>query len=46
VDFPVRLREYMKVAGNRIPNAGFIISDENGFNWKVRFVRFIDRSED
>jgi serine/threonine protein kinase len=39
VDFPVRLREYMKVAGNRIPNAGFIISDENGFNWKTPTIR-------
>lgn len=35
VDFPVRLREYMKVAGSRGPGGGHIISDENGFDWDV-----------
>lgn len=36
VGFPVRLREYMKVAGSRGPGVGHIISDENGFDWDVR----------
>lgn len=34
VDFPVRLREYMKVAGSRGP-ATYIVSDENGYDWRV-----------
>lgn len=35
VDFPVRLREYMKVAANRGPGSGYIMSDENGYDWGV-----------
>lgn len=35
VNFPVRLREYMKVAGSRGPGVGHILSDENGFDWQV-----------
>ncbi|KYB28579.1 Muscle M-line assembly protein unc-89-like Protein [Tribolium castaneum] len=35
VDFPVRLREYMKVAGSRGPGVGYIVSNENGFDWHV-----------
>ncbi|CAH1108368.1 unnamed protein product [Psylliodes chrysocephalus] len=39
VDFPVRLREYMKVAANRGPGAGYIISDENGYDWATPIIR-------
>lgn len=39
VDFPVRLREYMKVAAARGPGAGYIISDENGFDWQQPVIR-------
>ncbi|XP_063930937.1 obscurin isoform X4 [Zophobas morio] len=39
VDFPVRLREYMKVAGSRGTGAGFIISHENGFDWRTPTIR-------
>ncbi|CAH1180870.1 unnamed protein product [Phyllotreta striolata] len=39
VDFPVRLREYMKVAANRGPGAGYIISDENGYDWRTPIIR-------
>lgn len=30
----------MKVAANRGPGAGYIVSDENGFDWSVRFVYY------
>lgn len=33
-DFPVRLREYMKVACNRSPGFSRTITDEN-FDWRV-----------
>lgn len=36
VDFPCRLREYMKVATNRGPGRGLILSDDSGFDWRVR----------
>ncbi|XP_057667142.1 obscurin isoform X9 [Diorhabda carinulata] len=39
VDFPVRLREYMKVAANRGPGAGYILSDENGYDWGTPIIR-------
>ncbi|CAH0545687.1 unnamed protein product [Brassicogethes aeneus] len=39
VDFPVRLREYMKVAGNRGPGAGYIVSNENGYDWNTPIIR-------
>ncbi|KRT81300.1 Fibronectin domain-containing protein, partial [Oryctes borbonicus] len=39
VDFPVRIREYMKVAANRGPGAGYIVSDENGFDWSTPVIR-------
>lgn len=35
VDFPVRLREYMKVAVNRSPGSAYILSDDNGYDWSV-----------
>ncbi|RZB39359.1 muscle M-line assembly protein unc-89-like [Asbolus verrucosus] len=38
VDFPVRLREYMKVAGSRGPGT-FIVSSEDGFDWKTPTIR-------
>lgn len=34
-DFPVRLREYMKVACNRSPGYSRTIAEENGFDWRV-----------
>ncbi|XP_023017381.2 obscurin isoform X4 [Leptinotarsa decemlineata] len=39
VDFPVRLREYMKVAANRGPGSGYIVSDENGYDWRTPIIR-------
>lgn len=36
VGFPVRLREYMKVAANRGAGRACIISDENGYDWRVK----------
>ncbi|KAI4471482.1 immunoglobulin i-set domain [Holotrichia oblita] len=39
VDFPVRIREYMKVAANRGPGASHIVSDENGFDWRTPVIR-------
>ncbi|XP_060519331.1 obscurin isoform X9 [Cylas formicarius] len=39
VDFPVRLREYMKVAGSRTPGAAYIVSDENGYDWRTPIIR-------
>lgn len=35
VDFPCRLREYMKVAHSRGPGRGLVISDDGGFDWRV-----------
>lgn len=35
VDFPVRLREYMKVASNRGPGSSYIVSDDHGYDWRV-----------
>ncbi|KZC06585.1 Muscle M-line assembly protein unc-89 [Dufourea novaeangliae] len=37
-DFPVRLREYMKVACNRSPGFSRNISDEN-FDWRAPIIR-------
>lgn len=34
-DFPVRLREYMKVACNRSPGFSRSITEDNGFDWRV-----------
>ncbi|KAL1518226.1 hypothetical protein ABEB36_001883 [Hypothenemus hampei] len=39
VDFPVRLREYMKVAVNRSPGSSYILSDENGYDWSTPIIR-------
>ncbi|CAG9826983.1 unnamed protein product [Diabrotica balteata] len=39
VDFPVRLREYMKVAAIRGPGSGYILSDENGYDWGTPIIR-------
>lgn len=39
VDFPVRLREYMKVAGSRGPCVAHIVSNENGFDWETPVIR-------
>lgn len=38
VDFPVRLREYMKVAVNRTPGSSYIMSDDNGYDWSVSLL--------
>lgn len=38
VDFPVRLREYMKVAANRGPGRSLIVSDDNGYDWRVSIL--------
>lgn len=38
-DFPVRLREYMKVACNRSPGFSRTITEEN-FDWRVNSKRF------
>lgn len=39
VNFPVRLREYMKVAASRGPGAAYIMSEENGFDWNTPVIR-------
>ncbi|XP_076264329.1 obscurin isoform X29 [Rhynchophorus ferrugineus] len=39
VDFPVRLREYMKVAANRGPGSAYVVSDENGYDWRTPVIR-------
>ncbi|XP_022920655.2 obscurin isoform X3 [Onthophagus taurus] len=39
VDFPVRIREYMKVAASRGPGAGLIVSDDNGYDWRAPSIR-------
>ncbi|KAK5640122.1 hypothetical protein RI129_010933 [Pyrocoelia pectoralis] len=39
VGFPVRVREYMKIAANRGPGRSRIISNENGFEWDAPSVR-------
>ncbi|XP_017774924.1 PREDICTED: muscle M-line assembly protein unc-89 isoform X2 [Nicrophorus vespilloides] len=39
VDFPVRLREYMKVAGSRGPGHAHIVSNENGYDWATPVIR-------
>ncbi|KAK9877930.1 hypothetical protein WA026_020153 [Henosepilachna vigintioctopunctata] len=39
VDFPVRLREYMKVAANRGPGSAYIVSDESGYDWRTPVIR-------
>ncbi|XP_050295068.1 obscurin-like isoform X13 [Anthonomus grandis grandis] len=39
VDFPVRLREYMKVAVNRSPGSAYILSDDNGYDWSTPIIR-------
>ncbi|KAG5881050.1 hypothetical protein JTB14_033964 [Gonioctena quinquepunctata] len=39
VDFPVRLREYMKVAANRGPGSAYVVSDENGYDWRTPIIR-------
>ncbi|XP_066148174.1 obscurin isoform X4 [Euwallacea fornicatus] len=39
VDFPVRLREYMKVAVNRTPGSSYIMSDDNGYDWSTPIIR-------
>lgn len=45
-DFPVRLREYMKVACNRSPGFSRSITEDNGFDWRVsvkkRDIKTID----
>ncbi|XP_047356866.1 obscurin isoform X6 [Vespa velutina] len=38
-DFPVRLREYMKVACNRSPGYSRTITEENGYDWKTPIIR-------
>ncbi|KAF5286087.1 hypothetical protein FQA39_LY16433 [Lamprigera yunnana] len=39
VDFPVRVREYMKIAAYRGPGRNLVISNENGFDWQAPSVR-------
>ncbi|KAL3285162.1 hypothetical protein HHI36_019282 [Cryptolaemus montrouzieri] len=39
VDFPVRIREYMKVAANRGPGSSYVVSDENGYDWRTPVIR-------
>ncbi|XP_045464007.1 obscurin isoform X4 [Harmonia axyridis] len=39
VDFPVRLREYMKVASNRGPGSSYIVSDDRGYDWRTPIIR-------
>ncbi|XP_044758879.1 obscurin isoform X8 [Coccinella septempunctata] len=39
VDFPVRIREYMKVAANRGPGSSHIVSDEHGYDWRTPVIR-------
>ncbi|XP_072755043.1 protein Obscurin isoform X6 [Anoplolepis gracilipes] len=38
-DFPVRLREYMKVACNRSPGFSRSIAEDNGFDWRTPIIR-------
>ncbi|KAL0112245.1 hypothetical protein PUN28_011952 [Cardiocondyla obscurior] len=38
-DFPVRLREYMKVACNRSPGFSRSITEDNGFDWRAPIIR-------
>ncbi|XP_026827528.1 obscurin isoform X4 [Ooceraea biroi] len=38
-DFPVRLREYMKVACNRSPGFSRTVTEENGFDWRTPIIR-------
>ncbi|XP_012537087.1 obscurin isoform X3 [Monomorium pharaonis] len=38
-DFPVRLREYMKVACNRSPGFSRSITEDNGFDWRTPIIR-------
>ncbi|KAK2576391.1 hypothetical protein KPH14_005736 [Odynerus spinipes] len=38
-DFPVRLREYMKVACNRSPGYARTITDDNSYDWKTPIIR-------
>jgi len=35
VDFPVRLRKYMKVAANRGPGFSRVVSDQSHLDWRV-----------
>ncbi|CAH1967604.1 unnamed protein product [Acanthoscelides obtectus] len=46
VDFPVRLREYMKVATHISPGGSYIMSNENGYDWRTPVIherrRFTD----
>ncbi|XP_025269387.1 obscurin isoform X6 [Camponotus floridanus] len=38
-DFPVRLREYMKVACNRSPGFSRSITEDNNFDWRTPIIR-------
>ncbi|XP_011062355.1 PREDICTED: muscle M-line assembly protein unc-89 isoform X5 [Acromyrmex echinatior] len=38
-DFPVRLREYMKVACNRSPGFSRSATEDNGFDWRAPIIR-------
>ncbi|XP_020293629.1 obscurin isoform X3 [Pseudomyrmex gracilis] len=38
-DFPVRLREYMKVACNRSPGFSRSINEDSGFDWRSPIIR-------
>ncbi|KAG7203298.1 hypothetical protein KM043_010391 [Ampulex compressa] len=38
-DFPVRLREYMKVACNRSPGFSRTITEDNSFDWRAPIIR-------
>ncbi|XP_024939523.1 obscurin isoform X4 [Cephus cinctus] len=38
-DFPVRLREYMKVAYNRGPGYSRTITDDNSYDWRTPIIR-------
>ncbi|XP_018359776.1 PREDICTED: muscle M-line assembly protein unc-89 isoform X3 [Trachymyrmex cornetzi] len=38
-DFPVRLREYMKVACNRSPGFSRSVTEDNGFDWRAPIIR-------
>ncbi|XP_070156189.1 obscurin isoform X2 [Polyergus mexicanus] len=38
-DFPVRLREYMKVACNRSPGFSRSIAEDNSFDWRTPIIR-------
>lgn len=35
VDFPVRLREYMKVAATRSPGYSHTLTDLSNYDWRV-----------